>query len=175
MHKLKLILLFVFTFTQLQRSCAQKPAFIHIIPEVSIGYVFGVNFTWGIDVSVTSFDVNIPNQNPASFGVGVSYNRLAYKRQYLGNWGFNVVGFSDYAFAKVGAAWMQTKWGENKINKTTSSGLGFNMEVGGTFAEKMPFISFRMFDPVNPCLWLPLRKQYQVNLKYLYNFAKPIN
>jgi hypothetical protein len=163
----------VFVF-QTSKSLAQSLDNIHVIPEVSIGYVFGVNFTWGIDMNITSFDVDIPNQNPASFGLGVSYNRLVHKRQTLGNWGFNVVGFSDHAFLKVGAAWMMTKWGENRINKTTSNGLGFNIELGGMISNKLPYLSIRMFDPINPCLWLPLRKQYQINLKYMYPVTIPM-
>jgi hypothetical protein len=141
---------------------------IHFIPEVSVGYIFDVGFTWGFDLNITALNFDIQNQSPATLGLGLSYNRFMYKRTKLRNWGFNIVGFSDYIFIKTGGNWMKTKWGVNNRNKTTSNGLGINLELGGTINQHLPFFSIRMFDAANPCLWLPLRKQYIFSIKYIY-------
>ena len=143
---------------------------IHIIPELSVGYVIGVAPTWGVDLNVTSLDFTTEAGNPYSSRIGVSYNRFYYKQMRLRNWGFSVVNFSDHAMLKLGTTWMRTRWGEGGRNKSTSNHFGFNFEIGGRIQPNHPWLSYRLFEPANPCLWLPLRKQHQINLKYSYDF-----
>ncbi len=163
------VILHIITFSNVIGQ--QKIKGPNFIPEVFFGYIFDVGFTWGGDLNITVINFDIPNQTPASIGLGLSYNRFLYKETKLRNWGFNIVGFSDYVFIKTGGNWMKTKWGVNNRNKTTSNGLGINLELGGVINQHLPFFSIRMFDAANPCLWLPLRKQYQLNLKYMYKYT----
>lgn len=142
---------------------------VHVIPELSVGYIMGVSFVWGIDVNITSFGFSISDNIRSTSGIGFTYNHFSYQRSNFNSFGFNLVNFTNYSQVKIGGNWIRTKWGENKINKSHSNQLGINFEVGATFSEYLPWLTFRAFGESNQCLWLPLRKQYQFNLKYLYD------
>jgi len=158
------ILLFIKVFTSSAQVSLDK---IHVIPEISIGYILGVSFVWGFDVNLTSFDLKVSDKITCSTGIGLSYNCFKFGGSKFNSYSFNLVNFSDYSQIKIGGNWITTKWGANKVNKTHSYNLGFNLEVGGSPGEYFPWLTFRTFGESNKCLWLPLRKQYQFNMKYL--------
>ena len=66
---------------------------------------------------------------------------------------------------------MKTTWGVDERNKSKSNGFGINAELGLRPGNYYPWISFRIFEETNQCLWLPLRKQYQVSCRGNYDFS----
>ncbi len=164
---LALLLILTSSFQSFAQPNTNK---LYITPEVSIGYIFDVAFTWGVDVNCTTFELDLSDQVSTTTGVGITFNRFYYRRTRFTSYSFNVVNFTNYSQIKIGANWMRTKWGEGFRNKSSSNAPGFNMELGGTFGKYAPWLTMRTFGESNKCLYLPLRKQYIASAKYLYSF-----